>query len=171
VVFQVPAEGSLDLLGIGLAFMAALMQVFYVLAARHGFAHVPGAQAGALTMAGAAVLYVLISLVLGRVADLAQPLASANALLPVVLAGTIGAGLPTVAYIIGIRRLGPSRAAILATFEPVVGVLLAALLLAEQPTPVQLIGGFLIIASGVILQVRPRADVAEHEAISGEADR
>jgi drug/metabolite transporter (DMT)-like permease len=169
VVFQAPAAGSMDLLGIGLAFMAALMQVFYVLAARHGFAHVPGAQAGALTMAGAAVLYVGISLVLGRLAALGQPLASGEALVPVLLAGTVGAGVPTVAYIVGIRRLGPARAAILATFEPVVGVLLAALLLAEQPTPIQLAGGVLIIASGVVLQLRPRAEVAEHEALPGEA--
>jgi drug/metabolite transporter (DMT)-like permease len=168
VVFQAPADGGFDLLGIGLAFMAALMQVFYVLAARHGFAHVPGAQAGAMTMGGAAVLYVLISLVLGRLPDLAQPIASVDAMLPVVLAGTVGAGLPTVAYIIGIRRLGPSRAAILATFEPVVGVLLAALLLAEQPTPVQLLGGFMIIASGVILQLRPTAGLADHEALPGD---
>ncbi len=168
VVFEAPADGGMDLLGIGLAFMAALMQVFYVLAARHGFAHVPGAQAGALTMAGAAVLYVLISLALGRLSALAQPLASTDALVPVLLAGTLGAGIPTVAYIVGIRRLGPSRAAILATFEPVVGVLLAALLLAEQPTPIQLVGGVLIIASGVILQLRPRAGLAEHEALSGE---
>jgi drug/metabolite transporter (DMT)-like permease len=169
VVFEAPAAGGLDLVGIGLAFMAALMQVFYVLAARHGFAHVPGAQAGALTMAGATILYVGISLVLGRLAALGQPLVSGEALWPVLLAGTIGAGVPTVAYIIGIRRLGPARAAILATFEPVVGVLLAALLLAEQPTPVQLAGGVLIIASGVVLQLRPRAEVAEHEALPGNA--
>jgi drug/metabolite transporter (DMT)-like permease len=168
VVFQAPSGASFDLLGIGLAFVAALMQVFYVLAARHGFAHVPGAQAGALTMAGATVLYVLMAAALGNLAVLAQPLASAEALWPVVLAGTLGAGIPTVAYILGIRRLGPSRAAILATMEPVVGVLLAALLLAEQPTPVQLAGGVLIIASGAILQLRPRAEVAEHEAVADE---
>ncbi len=167
VLFQAPEAGRFDALGIGLAFMAALMQVFYVLAARHGFAQVPGAQAGAMTMGGAAVLYLLMALALGRLPTLAQPLVSTEALVPVVLAGTIGAGIPTVAYIVGIRRLGPSRAAILATFEPVVGVLLAAMLLAEQPTPVQLVGGLLIIASGVILQLRPRAEVAEHEALPG----
>ncbi|HET6379420.1 MAG TPA: DMT family transporter [candidate division Zixibacteria bacterium] len=170
VVFQAPASGGLDLPGIGLAFAAGLMQVFYVLAARHGFAHVPGAQAGAMTMAGATVLYVLLAAALGNLAALARPLASGAALWPVVLAGTIGAGIPTVAYILGIRRLGPSRAAILATMEPVVGVLLAALLLAEQPTAVQLAGGVLIIGSGVILQFRPRAEVAEHEAVAGEGD-
>ena len=41
---------------------------------------------------------------------------------PVVLAGVIGAGVPTLAFITGIRRLGPSQAAILATLEPVIGV-------------------------------------------------
>jgi drug/metabolite transporter (DMT)-like permease len=47
--------GELDGLGIGLAFVAALAQVFYVLAARHGFAHVPGPQAAAFTMGGASI--------------------------------------------------------------------------------------------------------------------
>jgi drug/metabolite transporter (DMT)-like permease len=145
------------------------MQVFYVLAARHGFAHVPGAQAGAMTMAGAAILYLGIAAAFGQLPGLWQPTASTDALVPVVLAGTVGAGIPTVAYILGIRRLGPSRATILATLEPVVGVLLAALLLFEQPTPIQLLGGILIIAAGVILQLRPTAEVAEHEAVGDPA--
>jgi drug/metabolite transporter (DMT)-like permease len=76
--------------------------------------------------------------------------------------------VPTFLYIIGIRRLGAPRAAILATFEPVVGVALAALLLAEQPGALQLLGGLLIIAAGIVLQLRPNADVADHEAIAGE---
>ena len=46
--------GELDVLGIGLALVGALGQTFYVMAARHGFARVPGAQAAFLTMAGAA---------------------------------------------------------------------------------------------------------------------
>jgi drug/metabolite transporter (DMT)-like permease len=169
VVFQAPAGDGVDPLGIGLAFLAALMQVFYVLAARHGFAHVPGAQAGAMTMAGAAILYLGIAAAFGQLPGLWQPTASTDALVPVVLAGTVGAGIPTVAYILGIRRLGPSRATILATLEPVVGVLLAALLLFEQPTPIQLLGGILIIAAGVILQLRPTAEVAEHEAVGDPA--
>jgi drug/metabolite transporter (DMT)-like permease len=83
----------------------------------------------------------------------------------VLVAGIVGAGIPTVSYIAGIRRLGAPRAAILANFEPVVGVLLAAVLLGEQPTLVQLLGGALIIVAGVVLQLRPRAEIAEHEAL------
>jgi drug/metabolite transporter (DMT)-like permease len=104
--------------------------------------------------------------VAGHLAATAQPLASSAALFPVLAAGIIGAGVPTVAYIVGIRRLGAPQAAILATFEPVVGVTLAALLLAEQPTLVQAVGGVMIIGAGVILQLRPRAELSEHEAVS-----
>ena len=156
--------GALDALGIGLAFVGGLGQVFYVLAARHGFGHVPGPQAAALTMGGAMTIYLVIALLTGSLATLAAPLASVNALWPVVVAGVIGAGIPTVAYIAGIRLLGPSRAVILATLEPVVGVLLAALLLAEQPTPIQLVGGALILVAAVLLQLRS-GPAGEHEAV------
>jgi drug/metabolite transporter (DMT)-like permease len=158
--------GSVDALGIGLAFLAGLMQTFYVLAARHGFAHVPGAQAATLTMGGAAILYIGIALVLGSLGALGQPLATSAALVPVLLAGLVGAGIPTLSFILGIRRLGPARAAILATLEPIVGVGLAAGLIGERPTLLQLGGGALILAAAVLIQLRPLAASSEHEAIA-----
>jgi drug/metabolite transporter (DMT)-like permease len=156
---------EIDGLGIGLAFVAAVAQVFYVLAARHGFARVPGPQAAALTMAGAALLYLVIGAAVGSLAKLGQPLASTEAVVPVLLAGIVGAGIPTLAFILGIRRLGAPRAAILATLEPIVGVGLAAWLLAEQPALVQVAGGGLILVAAVILQLGPRGAVADHEAV------
>ncbi len=159
--------GDLDGLGLVLAFIGALGQVFYVLAARYGFAHVPGPQAAALTMSGAGAIYVVIAGATGALAALAAPLASAEALWPVLTAGIIGAGIPTVAYITGIRLLGPSRAVILATLEPVIGVALAAWLLSEQPTVVQLVGGALILLAAVLLQLRRRGPRVDHEAIAG----
>ena len=169
VVAGAESLGTVDALGIGLAFIAAMAQVFYVLAARHGFAHVPGPQAAALTMGGAASLYLLIAVGMafagvGSLDALAQPVASSEAIAPVVLAGVIGAGIPTLAFITGIRRLGPSQAAILATLEPVVGVALAAWLLAEQPAPVQVVGGALILGAAILLQLRPGVS-ADHEAV------
>jgi drug/metabolite transporter (DMT)-like permease len=174
VVAGTASLGSVDALGIALAFVAAMAQVFYVLAARHGFAHVPGPQAATLTMGGAASLYLLIAVGLavtgaGSLGALAQPASSAAAIWPVVLAGVIGAGIPTLAFITGIRRLGPSQAAILATLEPVIGVGLAAWLLAEQPAPVQLLGGALILGAAVLLQLRGGTR-AEHEAVVTAAE-
>lgn len=165
VVAGAGSLGDVDLIGVGLAFVAGLAQVFYVLAARHGFAHVPGPQAAMMTMAGAATLYLIIGLALGTLGSLAIPLTSRDALVPVLLAGIVGAGVPTVAFITGIRRLGPSQAAIIATLEPVVGVGLAAWLLGERPAQIQLVGGALILGAAVLLQLRPGVP-AEHEAIA-----
>ena len=158
------ALGDLDALGIGLAFMAAMAQAFYVLAARHGFARIPPIEAAATTMSGAAIGYVVIALVIGSFADLGAPMASTDALLPVLAAGLIGAAIPTLCFITGIRMLGAPRAAILATLEPVVGVSLAAWLLNEPPAAVQLAGGALILIAAIVLQLGGRT-ASEHEAV------
>jgi DME family drug/metabolite transporter len=158
---------KLDLVGIGLALIGALAQMFYALSARHGFGSIPGPQAAAITMSGAAGIYLVFGLLIGHLGDVAQPLASLTALWPVLLAGVVGAGLPTVCFITGIRRLGAPRATILATLEPVVGVGLAALLFNEPPTGMQIVGGALIISAGILLQLR-RPEVAEHEALPEE---
>ena len=156
--------GDLDALGIGLAFMAAMAQAFYVLAARHGFARIPPIEAAATTMSGAAIGYVVIALVIGSFADLGAPMASSDALFPVLAAGIIGAAIPTLCFITGIRMLGAPRAAILATLEPVVGVSLAAWLLNEQPAAVQLAGGALILVAAIVLQLGGRT-ASDHEAV------
>lgn len=158
--------GTLDALGIGLAIAAGLGQTFWALAAHHGFRHVPGMQAAALTMSGATVVYFVAASAIGQLGDIAQPLTRFAALWPVVVAGLVGAGLPTVCFIAGIRLLGAPRATILSTLEPVVGVGLAALLFGTLPTTLQVAGGALIIAAGIVLQLRPSSEIAEHEAVA-----
>lgn len=158
--------GDLDALGIGLSFLAALTQAFYVLAARHGFARIPPVEAAAMTMGGAAIGYVIIALVTSQVVELGAPLASGSALVPVLLAGLVGAAIPTLCFITGIRLLGAPRAAILSTLEPVIGVALAAWLLNEQPELLQLVGGALILVAAVLLQLGGRT-ASEHEAVAG----
>jgi drug/metabolite transporter (DMT)-like permease len=159
--------GKLDAVGIGLSFLAAFAQAFYVLAARHGFPGIPPVEAAATTMGLAAIGYVVIALLGGELIGLAAPVASSQALVPVLLAGLVGAAIPTLCFITGIRLLGASRAAILATLEPVVGVALAAWLLGEQPGAIQLVGGVLILAAAVLLQIGPRGILGDHEAVGG----
>lgn len=157
--------GAIDPLGAALAAIAALSQVYYVLAARHGFPGVPSAQAAIVTMGGGALVYVVAAAAAGVLPLLGEPLTNVTGLGLAVLAGTIGAGLPTLAFILGIRRLGPPRAAVLATLEPVVGVTLAALFLGEVPMPIQLVGGVLVIVGGVLSQLGAPSVAAEHEAV------
>lgn len=158
--------GAIDPVGVGLAFLAALGQMFYVLAARHGFATIPSGQVATITMGGGALVYVVIASLAGALPSIGQPLAGGSSLAIAVFAGTVGAGVPTLAFVMGIRRLGPPRAAILATLEPVVAVVLAAVLLAEVPTAIQVLGGALVIAGGVLSQLGAALPATEHEAIA-----
>lgn len=157
--------GELDAIGIGLSLLAAVAQAFYVLAARHGFAAIPPIEAAVTTMSLAAGGYLVIAVVAGQLVALGTPLASGEGMAAVLLAGLIGAGIPTLCFITGIRLLGAPRAAILSTVEPVVGVLLAAWILNEQPTPTQLLGGAFILVAAVVLQLGGAA-AAEHEAVA-----
>jgi drug/metabolite transporter (DMT)-like permease len=157
--------GELDAIGIGLSILAAFAQAFYVLAARHGFPEIPPLEAAVTTMGLAALGYIAIAASIGQMAALATPLESREGLVAVLLAGFVGAAIPTLCFITGIRLLGAPRAAILSTLEPVVGVALAAWLLNEQPSPLQLVGGALILVAAVLLQLGGRA-AAEHEAVA-----
>jgi len=62
--------------------------------------------------------------------------------------------LPGVTFLAGLHRIGPTHAAMLSTLEPVVTVLLAALLLGELIRPVTLVGGGLILAAVLLLTWR-----------------
>jgi drug/metabolite transporter (DMT)-like permease len=62
--------------------------------------------------------------------------------------------LAMLAFFAGLRRTGPSTAAIVSTFEPVVTTALASLTLGESLSGVQLVGGVLVLASVVVLQLR-----------------
>jgi drug/metabolite transporter (DMT)-like permease len=56
----------------------------------------------------------------------------------------------------GIQKLGPTKASIIATVEPVFTTILAVLFLGDTIQPIQVLGGLLILTSLVILQRRPQ---------------
>jgi len=64
--------------------------------------------------------------------------------------------LAVLAFFAGLGRTGPSTASILSTFEPVVSAGLAALVLGELLTPVQLFGALLVLSAAVVVQIERR---------------
>jgi drug/metabolite transporter (DMT)-like permease len=107
---------------------------------------------------------VAIALVIGQAADLGAPFRSRDPWPFVVLAGVAAAGLSSLLFLTAIRRIGGTRTGILMLLEPVVGTVLAGLLLGEALGPVQLLGGALVLAGALVLQVRSvpeRAPVVE----------
>jgi drug/metabolite transporter (DMT)-like permease len=70
------------------------------------------------------------------------------AVLGIAIISTVAA---IVLFFAGLERVGPTRAAVLSTVEPVCTVLLAAALLGETVAPSQLVGGALILTAVVLL--------------------
>ena len=64
----------------------------------------------------------------------------------------VATAVPILFFILGLQMIGPSRAAIRATFEPATTVLLAVLVLGEQANPLQYLGGAMVLASVLMLE-------------------
>jgi drug/metabolite transporter (DMT)-like permease len=145
-------ELRVDPLGIGLALSAAISQTVFVTVSRSGFAAISTDQAMGWIMVATMATCALLAIATGGAASLAVPLASGPALGLSALAGTLAAGIPSILFLRGIRSIGGTRTGILMLFEPVVGVVLAAVLLKEGLAPIQIAGGGCILAAAVLLQ-------------------
>jgi drug/metabolite transporter (DMT)-like permease len=157
------AGAELDALGALLAFGAAATYTVYILVADTVVGRVSPLLLSALVMTGAAVTLAVRALLSGGV-DLG--FAPRGWFWLACIAG-VSTVLAMLAFFAGLRRTGPSSAAILSTFEPVVTTALAAVALGELLTPVQLVGGVLVLSAVVALRARPgRADAAERTTVA-----
>jgi drug/metabolite transporter (DMT)-like permease len=166
-----PAMGiRLDIGGVGLAFAAAASQAVFVILSRRGYRVVPADQAIGLVLGVTVACGTAVAVFTGAAATLARPL-EAPTLLPLLLfTGFFGAAIPSILFLTGIRLLGGTGAGIVMLFEPVVGVVLAAWLLAEGLAPIQILGGVAILAAAIVLQRSTRPDERVVAAPAIEAD-
>jgi drug/metabolite transporter (DMT)-like permease len=141
----------LDALGIGLGLAAAGFQTTFILTSR-GYAGIPADIAMGTILAGSALAAAIISVASGGIAALAMPLGDPSLLALLLGVGLFAAALPSVMFLTGIRWIGPVRTGILMLFEPVVGVALGALLLAEGLAPLQVLGGATILLAALLVQ-------------------
>ncbi len=161
MLLAAPTEGGsgIDIVGISLAMAASLCQTGFALVGAGGFRSVPPLQSAATLRTFSAGIYVFLLIplliLLGQGNSATEPLGTPEGWVLVLAAGVIGAAIPAVLIIAGYRRVGPTRGAVLMLVEPVTGVLLAALLLAEQPTLVQLTGGLLVLVGAALVQLSP----------------
>lgn len=113
-----------------------------------------GAVAG-LVNAGAAVSYWLLALGTGSsVAPAAIPAEAWPGILGI---GFFSTFVAIVGFIAGSRLIGAAQASLISTVEPVWTVALAAVVLGETLTPVQLAGGVLILVGVVVAQSTDRS--------------
>ena len=130
--------GALDPLGVVMALGAAFAYTAYILVSDGVVATLDPLAMSALVTTGAALTFGVAGVASG---GLESSFASE---------GWLWIGL----FFAGLRRVGPSSAAILSTLEPPVTVLLAFLAFGEALTAVQLAGGALVLAAVVVLNLR-----------------
>lgn len=154
-----PGTGAgLDPVGVALSLSAAVSQAVFVLVSRHGYRAVPTDQAMTVILGISAGIAGALAVVQGGLPALALPFSDPGLLGLLLFAGLFAAAVPSFLFLAGIRWIGPVRAGILMLIEPLVGVGLAAIFLAEAVGPVQAAGGLAILVAAVIIQ---RAQPAE----------
>jgi len=148
-----PAAGiKLDGVGVVLALTAAVFQTIFVAVSRDGYHRVPADQATTVIIGSAVVASIALAVVTGSGAALAFPLTQPSLWPLLLFTGFFAAAIPSLCFLIGIRVIGGTRAGVVMLFEPVVGVILAAVLLGEHLQPIQLVGGLAILVAALILQ-------------------
>ena len=142
------ATGSFDALGAAMGFGAALAYTTYILVGDRVVGRVPVLALTALVCTGAASTFAVAAVVRGG-PQLGFGVEGLGWIGAIALVSTVGAILM---FFAGLARVGPSTAAILSVFEPVVTVALAAAAFGESLAPLQLVGGALVLAAVVVLQ-------------------
>ena len=135
-------------IGIVLGLSSAVCYSAYILYGSRLLPKVPAVSATAIIMTSAAVVWLGYA---GATGQLPVPMNRSRLLLIVAFA-IVPTAVPILAFIAGLRLLGPSRAAILSTFEPATTVVLAVIILGETASLPQYIGGALILASVLLLE-------------------
>src|SRR5258707_1030697 len=108
----------------------------------------PALPASAVIIRGAAVAFCLLATLNNQ---LALPPSAAGWAVAIGLA-VVPTMLAISLFLAGLPRVGAARAALLSTWEPVVTVVLAVLLLGDRMSPIQALGGILLVAAVILVQ-------------------
>ena len=129
--------------GIALILVATALLSATILISQPVLRNQPAAGGAAVVHTAIAAVSVLVALGMG---GLALGGGTRAAVLTLLL-GLVATALPVTLFLVGIKRIGPARAAIYSTVEPMITVGLAALVLGERISLGQLLGGLLIVAA------------------------
>jgi drug/metabolite transporter (DMT)-like permease len=152
VMVGAPGGATLHPVGVGLALVGALLYAIYIPLIEALGKNLPPVATAMYMSAGAAVVLSVLAAAKGELtADL--HMTAWRAILGLSLVSTVGAFLM---FLNGLRVLGPVRTAIISTVEPFFTALLGAWVLSQPLTRTTLVGGLLIAAAVVILQLRSK---------------
>ncbi len=144
LTIQITSGGSF--VGILLGIAAAVDYAIYILLGSRIVRRSGSVGSTAIIIASTAVVYAIIAPLHGMVFP-----GSALGWVAVLAIALVSTVVSFVSFFAGLKRIGPTTASTLSTFEPIVAVALAAVVLGETITPLQALGGALILIAVVIL--------------------
>jgi drug/metabolite transporter (DMT)-like permease len=158
--------GALDPVGAALGLGAACVYSTYILVSEGVAVRMRPTVLSAIVCSGAAATLTVGAAVLGEFRPGALTAAGWGWLACLGAVSTVAA---ISLFFAGLRRVGPTVASILSTIEPLVTVGLAAVVFGEVLSPVQLVGGALVLSAVPVLHARLRRRGPRATAV-GEAD-
>jgi drug/metabolite transporter (DMT)-like permease len=160
IMVGTPGAGGLHPLGVLLALSSALMYAAYIpLIDRLGRGLHP-ALTSTYTSAGAGAILIVVALAQGGLGVRLAPLGWGA----VIVLAVVCTVLAFLAFLRGLREIGPVRTAIVSTIEPFWAALLAGVVLRQEIGPRTLIGGTLIASAVIVLQFGQRGSTTAVEA-------
>jgi drug/metabolite transporter (DMT)-like permease len=157
LVFAGAATGALDPLGTLLGLAAAGAYSTYILSSEGIAARLDPLVLSALVCTGAATTVTLAGAASGDLAPAAVSEAGLGWLAAIAVVSTVAA---VTLFFAGLRRVGPTAAAILSCLEPLVAVVLALAVFGETLAAVQVVGGTLVLAAVLVLRAPRNVVVA-----------
>jgi drug/metabolite transporter (DMT)-like permease len=142
--------GTFDWLGAALGLGAAITYAAYILVSDRVGGAMPALPLSALITTGAAITFGIAGTATGTI-DTGFAAEGWLWLASIAIVSTV---TPITLFFAGLRRVGPSTAAILSTLEPPVTVGLAFLVFGESLTAIQLAGAALVLGAAVSLNLR-----------------
>jgi drug/metabolite transporter (DMT)-like permease len=158
--------GALDPVGAALGLGAACVYSTYILVGEGVAVRMRPTVLSAIVCSGAAATLTVGAAVLGEFRPGALTAAGWGWLACLGAVSTVAA---ISLFFAGLRRVGPTVASILSTVEPLVTVGLAAIVFGEVLSPVQLLGGALVLSAVPVLHARLRRRGPRATTV-GEAD-
>jgi drug/metabolite transporter (DMT)-like permease len=152
LVLSAGAGGQMDSVGLALTVVSTVLYAGYVTLADTVSGRLDPLVFGGLLSAGAGTALAVGGAVTGRLhaAEYADPAVLTN----VVLMATVSTVFAVAAFFAGMRRIGATGASTVASVEPLFTVALAAGFLGETLTPVQVLGGAVVLV-GILLVKAP----------------
>lgn len=149
---------NLNMRGVLFALGGAVAYSCYILVGNRVVKEVPSLVASTVVCSSAAPVFLIWGLA-GGTLTLHLSLQGWLAIVGITLLSTV---IAILTFFAGMNRVGPTHASIISTLEPLITVILSYLIFSESLQGLQLVGGLLILASIIILQL-PNQDLTYQE--------